>query len=145
MTNISHKIGVSADKATVISALNSVEGLSRWWTRDTRGDASEGGTLCFRFGDSGLDMKVTETTSDSVSWQCVSGPEEWIGTEINFLLREEGETALYFQHRNWESETPFHHHCSTKWAVFLLSLKQYLDEGAGKPFPDDQKITTLMN
>lgn len=145
MANISHKIGVAVDQSKAIVALNSINGLAGWWTTDTTGDAEEGGTISFAFGDDRLDMNVTKTSNDGVSWQCVSGPEEWLGTEIRFHLKEEGETVIYFQHKGWEAETPFHHHCSTKWAVFLLSLKQYLDEGTGRPFPNDQKITTLMN
>jgi hypothetical protein len=32
------------------------------------------------------------------------------------------------------------HHCSTKWATFLLSLKQLLETGKGRPAPDEVKI-----
>ena len=31
-------------------------------------------------------------------------------------------------------------HCSCKWAVFLLSLKDALETGKGRPFPDDIHI-----
>jgi len=34
----------------------------------------------------------------------------------------------------------FMHHCSTKWAVFLMSLKSLLETGKGAPAPDDVKI-----
>lgn len=145
MINISLKIGVAADKATALSAINSIQGLANWWTKDTTGKTDEGEIIFFRFGEAGLDMKVTKSSDDSVSWQCISGPDEWIGTEISFNLKDEGETVIYFQHKGWLAETPFHHHCSMKWATFLLSLKQYLDQGKGQPFPDDQKITTLIN
>jgi hypothetical protein len=33
-----------------------------------------------------------------------------------------------------------HAHCSTKWAVFLLSLKDYLETEIDKPFPHDIHI-----
>jgi hypothetical protein len=32
------------------------------------------------------------------------------------------------------------HHCSTKWATFLLSLKDYVEQGEGRPEPRDTKI-----
>jgi len=32
------------------------------------------------------------------------------------------------------------HHCSTKWATFLLSLKDYVERGEGRPEPRDTKI-----
>jgi hypothetical protein len=32
------------------------------------------------------------------------------------------------------------HHCSTKWAIFLMSLKAFVETGKGAPSPDDVKI-----
>jgi hypothetical protein len=32
------------------------------------------------------------------------------------------------------------HHCGTKWAVFLLSLKSLLETGKGAPAPNDIKL-----
>jgi len=34
----------------------------------------------------------------------------------------------------------FMHHCSTKWAVFLLSLRDWLERSEGRPAPYDIKI-----
>ena len=33
------------------------------------------------------------------------------------------------------------HHCSTKWAVFLMSLKSLLESGIGNPEPRDVQIS----
>ncbi|TQV87054.1 SRPBCC domain-containing protein [Aliikangiella coralliicola] len=142
MSNISLKIGVATDRATTLAAINTIEGLSSWWTTDVSGETSEGQTIRFRFNESGPDMKVTASSNDKVVWLCTAGPDEWLGTEISFLIKDEDETVIYFQHKNWREETPFHYHCSMKWATFLLSLKELLDEGKGRPFPDDRKIVT---
>jgi hypothetical protein len=32
------------------------------------------------------------------------------------------------------------HHCSTKWATFLMSLKALIEIGEGSPSPRDVKI-----
>ncbi len=32
------------------------------------------------------------------------------------------------------------HYCSTKWAVFLLSLKSLLETGKGCPAPNEIKL-----
>ena len=29
------------------------------------------------------------------------------------------------------------HHCSTKWAIFLMSVKSLVETGKGAPFPND--------
>jgi hypothetical protein len=31
-------------------------------------------------------------------------------------------------------------HCSMKWAVFLMSLRDLVETGTGKPAPQDVKI-----
>ena len=43
-------------------------------------------------------------------------------------------------HSNWADDTDFLAHCSTKWAVFLLSLKDLLEKGKGHPAPEDVPI-----
>ena len=32
------------------------------------------------------------------------------------------------------------HHCNTKWAMFLMSLKSLVETGKGLPSPHDVKI-----
>jgi hypothetical protein len=41
----------------------------------------------------------------------------------------------------WREANEFMHHCSTKWATFLLSLKQLVETGAGAPDPIDLQIS----
>jgi hypothetical protein len=144
MFNISHKIGVTSNPGNAIKALNTINGLASWWTQTVSGSAEEGEIVIFHFNDSAVKMKITSNTKDTVGWQCIEGPEEWLDTEIEFnIIKEDAELVITFQHRNWKDESPFHYHCSMKWASFLLSLKQYLDNGIGRPFPNDIKITTV--
>ncbi|MGI9264275.1 MAG: SRPBCC domain-containing protein, partial [Gammaproteobacteria bacterium] len=109
------------------------------------GSTEVGGVITFRFGEARVDMKVISSTSEVIVWECLFGPEEWVGTQLEFKLASEPETTLFFRHMGWAEESPFHHHCSMKWAVFLLSLKQSLEEGNGRPFPNDLHITNLGN
>ncbi len=123
MPDILHKVGIkSSSLEDVYKALATVEGLSRWWTSDTRGESKVGGVLQFRFGDGGFDMKVLELQPGKrVLWQVVDGPEEWLGTKISFDLKQNGDwTVVLFKHQGWKEPVEFMHHCSTKWAVFLL-------------------------
>jgi len=46
----------------------------------------------------------------------------------------------YCQHAKWRSPVDFMHHCSTKWATFLLSLRELLEHGSGRTAPHDLKI-----
>ncbi len=68
-------------------------------------------------------------------------PEAWVGTEVSFdLIPRDNQVMVRFRHANWEEATDFMAHCTTKWAVFLLSLKALIETGTGQPFPDDIHI-----
>lgn len=142
MPNITHTISISVEMKQVLTAITSLDGLNNWWTTETTGDPLEGGVIAFRFGGGGPDMSVEKANENEVIWRCVSGPEEWLDTTIEFRFQknEDGHTALYFTPRGWAEESPFHYHCSMKWASFLLSLKEYLELGQGRPFPNDIQI-----
>ena len=143
MVDILHKVGIkSSSLHNVYMALTTREGLAGWWTNDTRGEGKVGSVLEFRFGAGGIDMKVLELDPDKrVLWQVVDGPEEWIGTKVSFELRQEGDwTIVFFKRQGWKEPVEFMHHCSTKWGVFLLSLKSLLETGKGAPAPNDIKL-----
>lgn len=76
-----------------------------------------------------------------VVWRVDEGPEEWIGTDVTFHLSEQdGYTIVLFGHRKWREAVEFTAHCSMKWATFLLSLRDLVETGRGRPSPADLKI-----
>ncbi len=143
MVDILHRVGVAnASPEAVYDTLTTVEGLAGWWTDDTKGDAEVGGVLEFRFPAGGFDMEVVEQRpSEQVTWKVVDGPQEWIGTTIDWQLRPEGDaTIVLFKHQGWQEPVEFMHHCSTKWATYLMSLKALVETGEGAPSPRDVQI-----
>ena len=147
MVDILHRIGATASQKDVYAALTTLDGLAGWWTEDTTGDDNVGGVIRFRFAGApepgGFDMLVLDATpADHVRWEVVEGPEEWVGTQIGFELSEEdGYTIVMFSHTGWREVVPFMYHCSTKWATFLMSLKQLVETGTGEPAPGDVRIS----
>jgi uncharacterized protein YndB with AHSA1/START domain len=143
MADILHRVGIKAASVDdVYAAITTRDGLAAWWANQTQGDGALGGLLQFRFGAGGFDMKVVDLEpSKRVRWEVVDGPQEWIGTTVSWELRPDGDyTVVLFKHEGWEEPVEFMHHCSTKWAVFLLSLKSLLETGEGAPDPHDVKI-----
>lgn len=143
MADILHRVGIKSSLDKVYKALTTIEGLAGWWTDDTRGESKVGGVIHFQFGERGFfDMKVLELQpSARVLWQVVDGPEEWIGTKVSWELRQEKDyIIILFKHVDWKKPIEFMHHCSTKWAIFLMSLKSLLETGKGAPYPNDVKI-----
>ena len=148
MADILHRIGIKAPIKAVHSALTSIDGLAGWWTEETSGDAGVGGLITFTFKSPAgelvgqMVMEVQKITAPTtVQWVCVEGPEDWVGTKFTFDLSEQdGQTILLFGHRNWAEASESLAHCSMKWAVFLLSLKDYVQTKKGRPSPGDLKI-----
>jgi uncharacterized protein YndB with AHSA1/START domain len=146
MVDILHRVGTrTASPDQVYNALTSIEGLAGWWTDDTKGTADDvGGVIEFRFPPvGGMDVDVVELTpSKRVVWRVTDGPEEWIGTTIEFDLRQDGDwTTVLFGHRGWKEPVEFMNHCSTKWGSFLMSLKALVENGKGEPAPRDVQIS----
>ncbi|MFC9993946.1 SRPBCC domain-containing protein [Nocardia sp. NPDC127526] len=143
MVDILHKVGIKSPASAVYTALTTPEGLAGWWTTDTKGDGAHiGGELQFRFAAGGFDMNVRDLDPGRhVLWEVVDGPEEWIGTHVDWTLTHSDDyTTVLFKHRDWKEPVEFMHHCSTKWATYLVSLKQLLETGTGAAHPDDVKI-----
>lgn len=147
MADILHRVGIKAPLEAVYQALATPEGVAGWWTEDSSGDREVGGKLGFRFSANGVEiggfeMRILELEpSTRVRWRVLDGPEEWIGTTIDYELKQEdGYSIVLFKHADWKEPVEFMHHCSTKWAVFLMSLKSLLETGKGAPSPGDTKI-----
>ena len=145
--DILHRVGIKASSDEVYEALATRDGLAAWWTTNTRGDSKPGGVMKFRFSADGrelggFDMKVLELQpAQRVLWEVIDGPAEWIGTKVSFDLKQEGDYAIIlFKHADWKEPVEFMHHCSTKWATFLLSLRDFVEGRGGHPVPRDVKI-----
>ncbi|MES2857280.1 MAG: SRPBCC domain-containing protein [Bdellovibrionota bacterium] len=148
MVDIIHRVGIKAPISKVYSAIATTEGVASWWTTSTSGEAKVGSIIKVVFlspaGEEkgSMDMEVKALDKDKkVQWRFKAGPEEWIGTDAVFNLTQEGEyTIVNFAHQNWKEAVEFTGHCSLKWGVFLMSLKELIETGKGKPSPNDTKI-----
>lgn len=148
MVDINHRVGIKAPISKVYEALSTVEGIANWWTKDTTGVSKHGGNVNVRFLTpegkeiGSMDFEVVELEPNKkVNWRFTTGPEEWIGTDVIFDLSQDGDyTIVLFNHKNWRELVEFTYHCSMKWAIFMLSLKELLENGKGKPSPNDIKI-----
>ncbi len=148
MVDINHRVGIKAPVSKVYAALSTPEGVAAWWTKETTGDSKANGKIDVRFTSldgneiGSMRFEVLELIPNKkVHWRFQSGPEEWVGTDVVFTLSEsDGYTIVLFSHKNWREFVEFTAHCSMKWAIFMLSLKELVEKGNGKPSPNDIKI-----
>ena len=163
MPNIRHNLLIGASAEKIYTAITSEDGLSVWWTPNTKATAEVNSVARFPFGnDYYKEMKITELKSpELVKWNCIKGDAEWVGTNISFTLKSsnrknllnenpeilgqmaqqsnEGAALLIFQHDDWKEYTPMFAECSYTWGQFLRSLKLYCETGKGRPWPNQHQ------
>lgn len=132
---IKHLFHIDAPRTDVFKAISTIDGLSKWWTTQTTGNAEMGGVIQFRFGDMGPDMKVTEVKPNKcVSWKCIDS-QGWDGHIFSFELSDnEGKTRVRFSHDGWKEQDDFYAHCCFSWGRYMESLRQLCQTGKGEAF-----------
>lgn len=135
--SIKHLFHINASRQKVFEAITTIEGLSNWWTIQTTGDASLGGSIKFEFGEfAGPQMKViTRDKDNKLIWECTESQHGWTGDTFTFVLDEnEGKTRICFSHDGWDEQDDFYAICSFTWGRYMESLRQYCQTGKGGAF-----------
>ena len=105
MSEIKHLLHIAAPREKVYEAITTIKGLSGWWTTQTTGECKPGAIIQLRFGTLGNDMKViSQKKNEWVLWECMAGPDDWLGTRLTFQLSESaGKTLVRFAHAGWKN------------------------------------------
>lgn len=135
MREIYHCFWIDAPIEQVYTAITKKSGLSGWWTRGADARDQIDTTSTFRFKSGAFNrMKIRSLKPDKVEWVCVDGHKEWIGTQIVFDLRTDGNrTKVCFSHYGWPEQSEYTGECSFHWAYYMISLKQFCETGRGTP------------
>ena len=139
---IYHVCHVNGDQKQVFEALTTVEKLQQWWTTDVTGDASMNGRITFGFPNMEIEMRVAaQLEGQKVVWVVERGPDDWLGSEITFSLdQNDGKTRIRFTHDNWEKQDEFYAQCSFSWAKYMMSIRDLIETGAGKPYDKNRPM-----
>jgi hypothetical protein len=83
---------------------------------------------------------VLEDSPEEIVWRCDSGPGDWIGTRIAFVLKPRADvgTTLLFSHEGWQQENDLMYGCSTNLAAYLMSLKSGAEGNGFNAIPDGE-------
>jgi uncharacterized protein YndB with AHSA1/START domain len=130
---------VKAPIEQVFAALTTQPGLAAVWTDHLDVAPELGAVNSFHFGDGKPDkMKLAELIPNKrVLWHCMDSDPQWIGTEISFDLEQrQGKVAVTLKQDKWRAVTEFYRFCNYNWGIFLLSLKEYCEDGRGMPYQD---------
>ena len=139
-----HELLVNATPHALYDAVTDPRKLAHWRTTGARGESAVGRRLELWFGD--FLASVAEVTAlnpaELVRWRIIDGAAaDWLGTVIEFrIFRDHDQTFLHFRHSSWREDAKQFPHCSMGWAIFLLSLKEFVETGKGRPYPYDMPV-----
>jgi uncharacterized protein YndB with AHSA1/START domain len=140
MEKIEHINYINAPIGKVYEALTTQAGLGGVWTTELTVHSGVGVINEFGFGsDDIVKMKVVELVENKrIEWLCTDSDPEWVATGVSFDLteRKNGVTAVVLKHFDWRELTEFYQWCNYNWAMFLLSLKHYVEDGKGTPYQE---------
>ena len=143
MTLVRHRVGIRGSRPTIYAALTKAEGLTSWWSTTAAGECSVGQTLTLGFGESvTLTFVVCELELDkSIVLECPDGPGPWKKSRLSFELKQaEDQVFITLIHSSEQANDDDFLYFNTKWPLYLLSLHDYIETGAGRPCPHDIPI-----
>jgi uncharacterized protein YndB with AHSA1/START domain len=143
MAKVKHRVGIGGHVHQVFAALTTSEGLAGWWASsadvsaqiDGRADLTFEGLTVLKFKYRGIEE------NRRIVIQCVEGPGPWEGSEILFELESAADQVFVtLTHQNDTANEEDFLYFSTKWTCYLLSLRDLVEMGKGRPYPNDIKI-----
>lgn len=136
MSEITIQVDITADRATVLKALNTHEGLTGWWTTGVdRKDES----LFFDFPGvpQPFELRRDQATEAKVAWTSIGAfPPHWSGTTITWELSDNPDgpgTRVLFHHRGWQDGDTGLPPAAYTWGQLLTRLKDHAETGTAHP------------
>ncbi|MGW8766821.1 SRPBCC family protein [Streptomyces sp. NPDC055815] len=109
ITGVTFQVDIDADRAAVLPALNTHDGLTGWWTSAVdRKDE----TLFFDFPQipEPFQLRRDRADEDRVQWTSVGAfPPHWSGSVISWDLSDVPDatgTRVLFRHTGWQADDP---------------------------------------
>lgn len=143
MAIVRHRVGIRGSASEIYRALTEADGLVGWWSTTAAGIVEVGRSLDLGFGGIvTLSFVVREMVPNSaLRLECPDGPGAWHGSELHFALEHaEDQVFVSLVHRSDEASDDDFLYFSTKWPLYLLSLRDLIETGKGRPSPNDIPI-----
>jgi hypothetical protein len=79
--------------------------------------------------------EITAHDADKISWKCVQGPGDSVGTSVTFNLGKtpDGRVHLTFAHEGWPHQGGNFTKCNGLWGMLLHQLRAFAEHGRVAP------------
>ncbi|MCU7845662.1 MAG: SRPBCC domain-containing protein [Candidatus Thiodiazotropha sp. (ex Monitilora ramsayi)] len=143
MAKVKHRVGINGTIDQIFAAITSSDGFAGWWASSADISHDIGGNVDLTFDDLAvLRFKYRDIQDNKkVAIQCVEGPGPWQGSMLLFELEQAvDQVFVTLTHQNDIAKEEDFLYFSTKWPCYLLSLRDFVETGKGRPYPNDIKI-----
>ncbi len=143
MARVRHRVGIVGAISNIYRSVFEPEGLCGWWATTADGMPKIGQVLDLHFTDVvTLSFRIEALDENAlVCLHCVSGPEPWRNCVLQFSLkRDTNQVWVELVHENEAASEEDFLYFNTKWPCYLLSLRDLIETGKGRPYPNDVKI-----
>ena len=143
MARVRHRVGIVGAINTIYRSMHEPGGLNGWWTTTTDGTPKVGHVLDLHFSDVvTLSFRIDALEENAlVRLHCVSGPRPWQDCSLEFSFKQDADQVwVELVHENEAASEDDFLYFNTKWTCYLLSLRDLIENGKGRPYPNDVKI-----
>ena len=137
MPDIAMQTEAAVSPEDTYRALTTSEGVAGWWTdrSSVTGTVGEVDRFHFPGAPASWDMRVERAEPGTLlSWHCVGGRPQWIGTDIRWTLQPiKNGTLILFDHEGFAEIDSLFRIVTLGWAKVILRLGAYLNTGTPDP------------
>jgi uncharacterized protein YndB with AHSA1/START domain len=139
MPDIFHSFVINAPLEKVFGGISTPQGLDAWWSKSSTGKPGPGETYTLDFGPGYNWSAVVSKYMDHKEFELTmtEADADWMGTRVGFLVNvKSGITEVHFHHLGWPENNEHYRISSYCWAMYLRTLKRYLEYGEQVPYED---------
>ncbi len=143
MARVRHRIGIVGNINEIYRSMHEPAGLCGWWATKIDGIPKVGEVLDLHFSDVvTLSFRIQTLEEDAlIRLHGVSGPRAWLDCLLEFSFNQDPEQVwVELIHENKSASDDDFLYFNTKWTCYLLSLRDLIETGRGRPYPNDIKI-----
>ncbi len=139
MANIFHCFPINAPIDKVFDTISTHNGLDKWWTKTSLGEAAIGERFFLNFEPDDHWTAIVSKNIPEKEFELIiqDANDDWKDSKVGFCLKKKQNlTEVQFYHIDWKEENKHFRISNYCWAMYLRLLKRNLEFGEFVQYAD---------